>query len=294
MQIERVSSLLQDVAEIRNWTVQHIPLSGSMVGYDLFLKIGNDCFSENPITLGELCKGLPHSESDIRRNIAALVDGGLLQAMADSASDTVRIVPTQKFIELLKQYQSKFESVFIPRKDLRVRQLVSDVHDPRLHHLVETMYDHFHDIGWLYLHNYGAVCFLMASLVRRVAVAYGFKARVELCHAEIKARDFEFHIGTPGYAAPGQIEGHAVCVIDEAVLVDFAVSCVRRNLRRDFYWGLAAEYAPHDAVMAGMDLPDGAKIIWKNDWQTPDGPGEFAKYEALVEELFQQFVARFG
>ncbi|WP_374582346.1 hypothetical protein [Pseudoduganella sp.] len=294
MQIERVPSLLQDVAEIRNWLVQHVPLSGSMVGYDLFLKIGNDCFNDKSLTLSELCKGLPHSESDVRQSVSALVQAGLLEAMADSASDSVRIVPTQRFMDLLKQYQSKFESVFIPRKDLRVRQLYTDVHDQRLHHLVETMYDHFHDIGWVHLHKYGAVCFLMASLVKRIATAYGFKARVEFCHATIATREFNFNLGTPGYAAPGQIEGHAVCIVDEAVLVDFALSSVRRQLRRDFYWGLAAEYAPHDVVMAQVDLPEGGQVAWKNDWQTPDGPGEIAKYEMLVEELFKEFVARFG
>lgn len=294
MQIERVPSLLQDVADIRNWLVQHIPLSGSMVGYDLFLKIGNDCFSDNVMTLGELCKGLPHSESEVRQGVAGMVQAGLLEAVADSASDSVRIVPTQRFMDFLKQYQSKFESVFIPRKELRLRQLYADVHDHRLHHLVETMYDHFHDMGWVHLHKYGAVCFLMASLVRRIATAYGFKARVEFCHASISTREFEFKLGTPGYAAPGQIEGHAVCVIEEAVLVDFALSTVRRNLRRDFYWGIAAAYAPHNEVMARIDLPSGGKVTWKNDWQTPDGPGELAKYEMLVEDLFKEFVARFG
>lgn len=293
MQIERVSSLLQDVAEIRNWTIQHLPQAGSMVAYDLFLKIGNDHFCDNTLTLSELCKGLPHSEDEVRRNVAAMVQSGLLEAMADSASAIVRIAPTQQFVELLKQYQAKFESVFIPRKDLRQRQLLADVHDRRLHHLVETMYDHFHDLGWLHLHNFGAVCFLMASLVRRVATAYGFQARVEICHAEICTQEFNFYLGSPGYANPGQIEGHAVCIIDDAVLVDFAVSSVRRTLRRDFYWGLATEYAPRDEVLAQLQLPGGT-ICWKNDWQTPDGPAELAKYEALVEELFRQFVARFG
>ncbi|MCE3260945.1 MAG: hypothetical protein K0R43_24 [Pseudoduganella sp.] len=294
MQIERVPSLLQDVAEIRNWTVQHIPLSGSMVGYDLFLKIGNDYFRDTTLTLSELCKGLPHDETEVRRHVAAMAQAGLLEEIADSASATVRILPTPRFVELLKQYHAKFESVFIPRKDLRERQLLSDVHDQRLHHLVETMYDHFHDLGWLHLHNYGAVCFLMASLVKRVATAYGFKARIEICHAQVVTREFDFFLGSPGYASPGQIEGHAVCIVDDAVLVDFALSSVRRTLRREFYWGLAAEYAPRDEVIGHIALPNDGTVTWKTDWQTPDGPAEIAKYAELVEELFRQFVARFG
>ncbi|WP_342113363.1 hypothetical protein [Pseudoduganella sp. OTU4001] len=244
--------------------------------------------------MGELCQGLPHPEAEVRTIVASMAQAGLLEAISDGGGDSVRIIPTQRFVDLLKQYQTKFESVFIPRKDLRGRQLAADVHDPRLYHLVETMYDHFHDIGWLHLHNYGAVCFLMASLVKRVAMAYGFKARVEICHAEIRSKEFNFFLGTKGYAAPGQIEGHAVCIIENAVLVDFAVSSVRRTLRRDFYWGLATEFAQHGEVIGQLQLPGDASVTWKNDWQTPDGPAEIAKYEVLVEELFKQFVARFG
>jgi hypothetical protein len=294
MQIARVTSLLQDVAEIRNWAAQHIPQSNSMVGYDLFLKIGNDFFTDQVLTLSALCQGLPHAESEVRHALTAMAQAGLLEAMADSASDSVRVVPTQRFIELLKQYQTKFESVFIPRKGMREQQLYMDLPDARMRHLVETMYDHFHDLGWLYLHNYGAVCFLMASLVKRVATAYGFQARTESCHVKIHTGAVEFSVGSPGFGNPGQIEGHAVCIIDDAVLVDFALSSVRRTLRRDFYWGLAAAYAPHGAVMARIELGEGDSVTWRNDWQSPDGPAEFAKYEAPVEALFRQFVDRFS
>jgi hypothetical protein len=294
MQIARVTSLLQDVAEIRNWAARHIPQSNSMVGYDLFLKIGNDCFTDQVLTLGALCKGVPHAESDVRQAVAAMEQAGLLEAMPDSASDSVRIVPTQRFVDLLKQYQTKFESVFIPRKGLRAHQLVAEVPDPRLHHLVQTLYDHFHDLGWLYLHKYGSVCYLMASLVRRVATAYGFKARAESCHVEIHTGNVEFHLGSPGYAAPGQIEGHAVCIIDDAVLVDFALSTVRRQLRRDFYWGMAVPFAPRDQIMAHMTLRENGSVTWKSDWRAPDGPAEFARYEPLVEELFKDYVDRFA
>lgn len=294
MQIERVTSLLHGVAEVRNWIVQHIPLSTSMVGYDLFLKVGNDYFSGQELELGIVVKELPHSEAEIRAHIIAMEEAGLLVEQPCRDGHAIQIIPTERFIELLKQYQTKFESLFILRGDLRQRQLLDAAPNPRLQHLVDTMYDHFYDLGWLYLHDFGAVCFLMSSLVRRVAIAHGFKAKLEICHVEIGSPKGKFLLGSPGYAAPGQIEGHAVCVIDGAVLVDFGLGNVRRNYRRNFYWALACSYAPQGAVMAQMQLPQGETVTWKNDWQTPDGPAEFAKFEAPVEELFKRYVDRFG
>jgi hypothetical protein len=294
MQIQRVTPLLQGVADVRNWIVQHIPVSGTLAGYDLFLKIGNDFFAGQSIDVESLCKGLPYSESIVREHIAVLVQDGLLVEQTFSDGHATRIVPTQRFVDLLKQYQTKFESHFILRKDLREQQLLIAAPDARLQQVVETLYDHFYDIGWVYLHNFGGICFLMSSLVRRVALAYGFKARLESCHVEIRGEDRTFALGSPGFAKPGQIEGHAVCIIDDALLVDFGLGNVRRGFRRDFYWALACPYAPRAEVMAQMQLPQGESVTWKNDWQTPDGPAEFAKFEGLVEQLFQNYVDRFG
>ena len=78
------------------------------------------------------------------------------------------------------------------------------------------------------------------------------------------------------------------------MLIDFGLGNVRRGFRRDFYWALACPYELHDIVMAEMHLPHGESVTWKNDWQTPDGPAELAKYEALVEELFALYVDKFG
>ncbi len=294
MQIQRVSSLLQGEAVVRNWIVQHIPLSGSLAGYDLFLKISNDFIEGGQAELSVPYGALPHSEAAISEHVAAMAQAGLLNVLPGGPADAVHIKLTAKFVELLKQFQIQFESQFIPRKDLREQQLLVTTPDARLKHLAVTMYDHFYDIGWLYLHNYGGACFLMSSLVCRVAQAYGFKARVESCHVEIKGNGVNFNLGSPGYAKPGQIEGHAVCIIDEALLVDFGLGNVRRNYRRDFYWGLAQPYEQQGAVMAQMTLPQGESVTWKNDWQTPDGPAELAKYAAFVEEQFQQFVHHFG
>lgn len=293
MQIQRVTSLLQGEAVVRNWIVQHIPTSGSLAGYDLFLKISNSFVEGGQPELSVPYSEFPHSEAEIDEHVAAMAKAELLEVRTGPAG-AIHVKLTAKFVERLKQFQAKFESQFIPRKDIREQQLRVEIDDERLNYLVVTMYDHFYDIGWLYLHNYSGICFLMASLVRRVAEAYGFKARVESCHVEIGGPAGSFKLGSPGFASPGQIEGHAVCIIDESVLVDFGLGNVRRGYRRDFYWGLAHPYEQRGAEMAKMRLPGGDVITWKNDWQTPDGPAELQKYEVFVEQLFKQFADHFG
>ncbi len=294
MQIQRVTSLLQGEAAIRNWIVQHIPLSVSLAGYDLFLKISNDFIALAQPEVLVVFSELPHTEAAIRDHIAAMGQAGMLEILPDSPIGGIRIKLTAKFLELLIQFQAKFESEFIPRKEKREQQLLVVTPDPRLNQLAITLYDHFYDLDWLYLHNYGGACFLMSSLVCRVAKAYGFDARIESCHVQIEGKNVNFHLGTPGYASPGQIEGHAVCIIDDALLIDFGLGSVRRKYRRDFYWGLAHPYEQRNEVMAQMALPQGEVITWKNDWQTPDGPAELAKYADFVEQEFKHFVDRFA
>jgi hypothetical protein len=295
MQIQRVTSLLQGVADVRNWVVQHIPLTTSLVGYDLFLKLGNDFFLGQELELKSICQALPHPEECIRLQVRKMEEAGLVVEQAsDSGAGSSKLVPTQKFVALLDNYRKKFESLFILRKGLRDQQLLVSSRNPELGQFVESLYDHFYDLGWLYLHNFGGVCFLMASLVKRVAAAYGRQARVESGYVQISGPNVEYLLGGKGYAAPGQIEGHAMCVIDDTLIVDFGLGNVRKGYRRNFYWALACEYQPRDNVLGTLPLATGEAVAWKNDWQSPDSGAELKKYEPAVEELFRVYASYFG
>lgn len=176
---------------------------------------------------------------------------------------------------------------------MRDEQLLVLTDDAALRHFAEALYDHFYDMGWLYLHNFGGICFLMASLVRRVAIAYGHRARVESGYVEVRDAERIFLLGGKGYAAPGQIEGHAYCVIDEALILDFGLGNLRKGYRRDFHWALACPYQPRDGVLGTMTLPQGQTVCWKNDWQTPETQAELQKFEPMAEQLFSNYLAHF-
>jgi hypothetical protein len=294
MQIRRVTSLLQAVADVRGWLLKRIPLTGTMVGYDLFLRIANDFSGGYPLRGAALLAELPHPEALIVQQIRKMEDARLLaEAGSDVDLRERLLVPTEKFVGLLDDYRVKFESLFILRKGLRDQQLLVATARPELRELAESLYDHLYDLGWLYLHNFGGACFLMASLVKRVAEAYGHRARLASCYIEIMRGEHRFMLGAPGYAKEGQIDGHAVCIVDEALVIDFGLGNVRKGYRRDFHWAVVYDYQRQGPVLGTVASPDGETMTWKDDWQSPGSAVEFARYEPLVDELFKHYESYF-
>jgi hypothetical protein len=289
MQIQRVTSLLQGIASARSWLRKHIPLTSSMAGYDLFLKIANDTTAGKPLTLPSLLVGLQHPERVVLHQLKKMEAAGLIASHANLHA----VEPTEKFLQLLKSFSQQFESLFILRKGLRDQQLVIGTQDAALGDFVESLYDHFYDLGWLYLHNFGSACFLMASLTARVASSYGYSARVASCYAEIANGDGRFLLGAEGYAKQGQIDGHAVCILDESVMIDFGLGNVRRGYRRDFPWAIACDFNRQGAMLGGVALPGGETIVWKDDWQSPGSAEELARYAPHMDQLYLQYDSYF-
>jgi DNA-binding MarR family transcriptional regulator len=290
MQIPRVKSLLQGISDARRWLAEHIPVTQTMAGYDLFLLAAARVLASQPLHPPVLRELLHYDGPAVDAAIADMIAAGLLvehKDRDDRARDT--LLPTALLIELLNQFSNKFESIFISRQNLRDEQLLIAVAESRLHDIVEALYDHFYDLGWLYLHNWGSSCFLMASLVKRAAESYGYQARIHSCYVEICRDDNKFMLGAQGFAKPGQIDGHAVCIIDERIIVDFGLGNVRRGYRRDFLWAIACLYQPKDALMGGVRLPNGETVLWKDDWQSPDSAKEIAGCVPYVEALYGNY-----
>jgi hypothetical protein len=294
MKIQRVTSLLQGIASARSWLIKHIPLTSSMAGYDLFLKIANDAMAGRPIVIETLLAGLRHPQRVVLYQLKKMEVAGLIaEPAAALAPQQANFVPTPKFLELLQNFSKEFESLFILRKNLRDEQLVVVTTDDALRDFAESLYDHFYDLGWFYLHNFGAACFLMSSLVTRVAIGYGYRARVASCYAEIAKGEGCYKLGAEGFAKPGQIDGHAVCILEETMMIDFGLGNVRRGYRRDFPWAIACEYRPQGAMMGGIALPSGETVVWKDDWQSPGSAEELARYAPHLDQLHQQYESYF-
>ena len=293
MPLHRVPPILQSVALMRNWLVENVPCTDSMLGYDLFLKLGNDFVAGQRLKLSALAQGLPYSADAVHGQLRRFEEHGLV-ALASDADEGVVVEGTERFLALLDRYGRVFDTVFIVRGELRGQQLLVASTQPELADFGRLLYDRMYDLGWLYLHNFGSACFLVSSLARRLAELHGRRARIVSGQVEVNNQGSAFMLGGQGFAKPGQVDGHAVCVIDDALVLDFGLGNVRKSYRRDFYWGVIADYARDGAVFARLTLPDGVTMAWKDDWQSPNTEAELARYAPHIDDLAGKYVARYG
>lgn len=292
MSLHRVPPILQSVALVRNWLVENVPCTDSMLGYDLFLKLGNELVAGQRLKLAALAQGMPYSADAIAGQLRRFEEHGLL-VLGSDADDGLVIEATERFLALLDRYGRVFDTVFIVRGELRGQQLLVRSSQPELADFGRLLYDRMYDLGWLYLHNFGSACFLIASLVQRLADLHGRRARIVSGQVAVEHQGKVFMLGGQGLAKPGQIDGHAVCVIDDALVLDFGLGNVRKSYRRDFYWGTIADYRRDGAAFARLVLPDGVAMTWLDDWQSPDTEAELARYAPHLDELAAQYVARY-
>jgi hypothetical protein len=296
MSIHRVAPILQSVALMRNWMVENVPGTDSMLGYDLFLELGNNASSEAATgraqSLAALARAMPHSEDAIAGQLRRFEEHGLV-TLANDADAGLVAQPTERFLGLLARYGRVFDAVFIVRGELRGQQLLVQSERPDLADFGRLLYDRMYDLGWLYLHNYGSACFLVSSLVRRLAELHGRSARIVSGQVEILNRNQAFLLGAQGMAREGQVDGHAVCVIDDALVLDFGLGNVRKSYRRDFYWGAIADVRRDGAAFARVVLPDGVVMTWKDDWRSPGTDTELARYAPHLDGLAAQYIERY-
>jgi hypothetical protein len=291
MQTRRVAPVLNSVAQVRNWVAANVPLTDSLLGYDLFLKLGNEVLAGGSMELDSIAAGLPHGRDQVAAQLQLMAGSGLVELTARDG--TLQVRPTPRFLTLVDTYSRVFQRHFIVRSDLRGTQLAVASTDPELREFAQLAYDRVYDLGWLYLHNYGSVCFLMASLLRRIAAEHGYDARVASCHVEISAPGEMFRLGAQGVAKPGQIDGHAAVVIGDRTVIDFGLGNVRKSYRRNFPWGACFDYRRNGPVLGGLAFGGDMTAVWKDDWQSPSTDSELERYAPLVDKLFAQYAERF-
>lgn len=292
MATNSASTVLQAVAQIRNWVVTHIPLTGSLVGYDLFLLIGAAHAAGKTLALGEAHGQLPYGAAVVDAHVAELLAAGLIEMAGEGPAR--ELVPTARFGVLLREYRTEFDRRFIPRDRLHAQQLLCVLPDAADRAFVEMLYDRFFDLGWFYLHNYGSTCFMMATMVERVAHLVGRQARIAYGTVTLLngAGETTFRVGAGG-ARPGQVDGHAFCVIDERFVLDFGLGTIRKLHRRDFAWAAAVPCLGQDAPVGGAKLGDGTTVIWTVTAQPAGCENEIQLCEAHADDLMPFYLAAF-
>ncbi|GAB3458927.1 hypothetical protein GCM10027321_15480 [Massilia terrae] len=291
MQPQRLVPVLQSVAEVRNWVVGHVPLTDSLLGYDLFIKFGNDVLARQPLDTDSIAAGLPYPQQHVAAQLNRMAAAGLVTLVHEGGKCLAQ--PTAAFLDLLDTYSKMFDRLFIVRSDLRQKQLVVAVSDAELADFAQVLYDRVYDLGWVYLHNFGSACFLMSSLVQRIAAEHGHDARILSCHVNISAPGSNFKLGAPGMAKPGQIDGHAAVVINETAVIDFGLGNIRKGYRRDFPWGAAFDYRRDGPVFGALQAAANETVTWLDDWQSPGTQTELDRYAPHIDALYGDYAARF-
>lgn len=305
--IDRIAQQLRCDAALRDWAARRLPGDDPLAARAWLLALAADMIAGRVPTLGRAARAAGLSPETAQALCSRWRAAGLLAAPAHPAApvpgaaavpgaavaDDTPLPPTTAFMALLDDYVDQAEHWAAPRLPQRSAHLVCRV-PPPLAAQVETWFDRFEDLGWIHEHHAGAMCFLMALLVREVARLHGHAARAVSGCLELDWPDRIYKIGGPVLDEPGAIAGHAFCVVDEVAVVDFGLGVARRGPLRAMYWGLAAPLRRAGGVLAELPLGPGRRAIWRDDWRHPRSEAEFAKYGAAVQRLAAHYARRYA
>jgi hypothetical protein len=132
--------------------------------------------------------------------------------------------------------------------------------DQEIHSLLQGIYSDFE-----YLHffrDYGTYCVAITQLLCNALERKGYQARPIVCIDEVEKHQQQFYLGAPGFAKPGQLEGHVVCLLEERYLIDFGLGNVRRYFDIDFLHAIAVECNINLAIYASLNIGHEKRITW--------------------------------
>jgi len=133
-------------------------------------------------------------------------------------------------------------------------------------------------------------CFCAAGFVSLVFNALGLRSRILPCYAVVIKDDMNFLVGYKNViAAPGQVDGHVVCLIDNTILVDFGLKNVQRYAWPDFPDAVACEINPDNMFPGQLVLDERRKILWANDWASPATDAVMRANKPVFKKLFKQY-----
>lgn len=132
--------------------------------------------------------------------------------------------------------------------------------DQEIHSLLQGIYSDFE-----YLHffrDYGTYCVAITNLLCNALENKGYYARPFVCIDEINKDQNQFWLGAPGFAKPGQLDGHVVCLLEERYLIDFGLGNVRRYFDNDFLHAIAVECNINLPIYASLNIGHEKRINW--------------------------------
>jgi len=106
--MEQVTNIIRLMAQLRNCAKENLPMSDSLIAYDLILYIATTYKEQKPITIKQLFAALPHSYTAVRHHYNRLLNDGYVVHKLDTNDGRVKFIePTEKFINSVVGYANK-------------------------------------------------------------------------------------------------------------------------------------------------------------------------------------------
>ena len=103
----------------------------------------------------------------------------------------------------------------------------------------------------------GTSCFCAAGFVSLAFSALGRRVQILPCYAVAVKDEAKFALGYKNLInAPGQVDGHVVCLVDDRILVDFGLRNVQRYFSADFPAAAACQVDPMSPFPTELVLRD--------------------------------------
>ena len=110
--MEQIANVIRLMAELRNCAKTSLPMSDSLIAYDLILYIAITYKEKTPITIKQLFSALPHSYTAVRHHYKRLLNDGYVEHRLDENDRRVKFIePTEKFIDSLVSYANNVKAI---------------------------------------------------------------------------------------------------------------------------------------------------------------------------------------
>jgi hypothetical protein len=237
-----------------------------------------------------MAAALERPASSVRGVVQRLLRVGLLQGPLEPGDDTP-LRPTARLPLVVQQLGEVLDRAFVSRAAVRDALFVASVRDAAMAARLQRLFDSFYDLGWLFLHNWGATCHVAASLVAGALREQGVAARVACGSVAIEHAGRSFRVGRLGDVAAQQMDLHVFCIADERVLVDFGLGNVRRRFSRHYPWAVAVDLAPDGGRAAVIDTPRTGRVEWRTDWTVPEAGEQLAAAQEVAQRLLPRAIS---
>lgn len=141
--------------------------------------------------------------------------------------------------------------------------------------------------------RYSTCCLFMAHVAAAALRARGLRAQARLCTMRVGERGTRVYaLGQVGFADPGQLVAHAVCIVADRLLLDYGTGVACRDLDGRFPRYLAAEL--HDdgdpEQIAAVRTDTGALVRWMNTGYSIEGVAQAVRAQSAMVRAATQLV----